>query len=235
MTSDSYIRLYEGALGRQFCDSLISQYESTLTTEADKVKSLSLCFRPDGTKLCGACNCTRMNTMEHDGFKEYNATLLATFQGCLIQYLKDCRVTKEMFPDPKTWGWEEFKVKRYRVGEGGPNDEQFKDHVDVQSHAGAKRYLIMMAYLNEDFDEGETQFPHHGISIPPKTGSILIFPPLWTHLHRGRPPINGTAKYITMTYLNYTDMTKVDYNKNPLLGESYREGHGSMAAKENED
>ena len=234
MSNNYYIRAYENVLERDFCTNLISQYESTLITEADRVKSLSLCFRPDGSKICSACNCTRMNTMEHDGFKEYNQILLTAFQNCLMQYLKDCQITKEMFPDPKTWGWEEFKVKRYRVGEGGPNDEQFKDHVDVQSHAGAKRYLIMMAYLNEEFADGETQFPHYGISVKPKTGSIVIFPPLWTHLHRGVPPTNGYAKYITMTYLNYTDMTKVDYSKNPLLGESYREGHGSMAAENKE-
>ena len=230
MSSDSYIRVYEGVLDPDFCSDLIGQYESTLVSEADRVKSLSLCFRPDGTKICGACNCTRMNTMEHDGFEDYNRILLASFQACLMQYLKDCRITKEMFPNPKTWGWEEFKIKRYRVGEGGPDDEQFKEHVDVQSHAGAKRYLIMMAYLNDEFTSGHTDFPHHNISVKPKTGSIVIFPPLWTHLHRGNPPLDGYAKYVTMTYLNYTDMTKVDYKKNPLMGESYREGHGSMAA-----
>ena len=100
MSSDSYIRVYKDVLSPEFCSDLIGQYESTLVSEADRVKSLSLCFRPDGTKICGACNCTRMNTMEHDGFEDYNRILLSSFQSCLMQYLKDCRITKEMFPNP---------------------------------------------------------------------------------------------------------------------------------------
>ena len=39
------------------------------------------------------------------------------------------------------------------------------------------------------------------------------------------------AKYICMTYLNYADITKVDYSKNPTLGEAYLPGHSSAAAK----
>ena len=220
--SDSYIRVYDEILEKEFCSDLIRQYESTLIAEADRVKSLSLCFRPDGSKICDACTCTRINTMKHKEFKKYNQTLFESFQACLLQYLKDCHITKEMFPNPKSWGWEEFTLKRYRVGEGGPDDEQFKDHVDVQSHAGAKRYVHMMAYLNDEFTSGHTEFPHHNISIKPKTGTIVIFPPLWTHLHRGNPPTgNGYAKYLTMTNLNYTDMTNAEYSKASVLSKLY--------------
>ena len=84
-------------------------------------------------------------------------------------------------------------------------DEQFKDHVDVKSREGAKRFLIMMVYLNDDFDEGETEFPVLGDKIKPEKGKLLMFPPMWQYLHRGNRPKNGHAKYFLMTYLNFVD------------------------------
>jgi len=65
----------------------------------------------------------------------------------------------------------------------------------------------MMVYLNDNFDGGETVFPIFQDVIKPKKGSLLIFPPLWTYLHRGNPPLKpGYAKYFLMTYLNYMDI-----------------------------
>ena len=51
--------------------------------------------------------------------------------------------------------WEEFRMKRFLVGDGSDESEQFGEHVDVTSHAGGKRMLILMVYLNDDFDGGE--------------------------------------------------------------------------------
>ena len=100
--------------------------------------------------------------------------------------------------------WEEFRMKRFLVSNGGEEAEQFGDHVDVTSHAGGKKILILMVYLNDDFGGGETVFPHFGDSIKPKKGSILMFPPMWMYLHRGNPPLApGTQNIFLMTYLNY--------------------------------
>jgi len=40
------------------------------------------------------------------------------------------------------------------------------------------------------------------MTSPCKKGSILIFPPLWTHLHSGLKPIDK-PKYIVGSYLHY--------------------------------
>ena len=232
MRSENFIRVYDNVLDENFCSSLINRYEQVLVTDADKVKNLSLCYDKAGNKLCDLCNCTRMNTMEHDAFSHDNKILIKAFYSSIKDYIRDCKITSGMIdPNPDNWGWEEFKIHRSFCGDGSSNDDQFKTHVDVRSHAAAKRYLIAMLYLNDNFSEGNTEFPLFDIKVKPKTGSIILIPPLWTHLHRAEPPLDGYAKYICMTYLNYPDITQVDYSKNPLLGESYMEGHSSMAAK----
>ena len=104
-------------------------------------------------------------------------------------------------------------MKRFLVSNVGEEAEQFGDHVDVTSHAGGKRMLILMVYLNDDFGGGETVFPHFGDSIKPKKGSILMFPPMWMYLHRGNPPRSPSkrgAKYFVMTHLNYMDLSVVN-------------------------
>ena len=59
---------------------------------------------------------------------------------------------------------------------------------------------------NDDFDNGETEFPIFGDKVKPEKGKLLAFPPLWQYLHRGNPPTgNGYAKYFLMTYLNYIE------------------------------
>ena len=232
ISHENFIRVYDDVVDKSFCSSLIERYEQILSTDGDKGKSLSLCYDTDGNKICDLCNCTRMNIMEHDQFSHDNKILLRAFYNSIRNYIYDCKITNEMIDqNPDNWGWEEFKIKRYRCGEGSSDDEQFKPHVDVRSHAAAKRYLIAMLYLNDDFSAGHTKFPLYNINIKPKTGSIILFPPMWTHLHLGEPPLEGYAKYICMTYLNYADITKVDYSKNPTLGEAYLPGHSSAAAK----
>src|SRR5210317_2242515 len=56
----------------------------------------------------------------------------------------------------------------------------------------------------EDFKQGETVFPVFGDVVEPKKGRLLIFPPHWTYLHAGKPPVKpGYAKYFLGTYLTY--------------------------------
>ena len=79
--------------------------------------------------------------------------------------------------------------------------DQFGDHVDVNSHESARRFLVFFLYL-DDNEKGSTSFPQHDISSTCTKGSVLIFPPLWPWLHAGEKPINK-PKYIIGSYLHY--------------------------------
>mgnify|MGYP001200751392 CR=1 FL=1 len=197
-----YIRTYPNFFDEELCDAYVQTFEETMAKDAKEVEDTSICtgpVRPDGHKICGTCNCQRMNPMGFDRFDHLNTLALSKFQGCLDTYKKDVDLHVKAWP--KEFGWEEFRMKRFLCD----TDEQFQDHVDVKSREGAKRFLIMMVYLNDDFDEGETQFSVLGDKIKPEKGKLLMFPPHWQYLHRGNPPKNGYAKYFLMTYLNYVE------------------------------
>jgi hypothetical protein len=62
------------------------------------------------------------------------------------------------------------------------------------------RVVLWTMYLNEEFDEGETEFLYQQRKIVPRTGSLLIAPTAFTHTHRGNKPKNGD-KYIATSWI----------------------------------
>ena len=64
------------------------------------------------------------------------------------------------------------------------------------------RILVAIWYLNtlEEDQGGTTDFLDQSISIRPEAGKLVLFPPYWTHYHRGAP-VNYGQKYIATTWL----------------------------------
>lgn len=72
-------------------------------------------------------------------------------------------------------------------------------HYDNAGYFVQDREFVIITYLNDDFDGGETEFLYQGIRVKPEKGKTVIFPASYTHMHRGNPPIGGT-KYIATTW-----------------------------------
>jgi hypothetical protein len=69
--------------------------------------------------------------------------------------------------------------------------------------AGAEtlhRHLLWTIYLNDGFEEGETEFLYQQRRIAPRAGSLLIAPAAFTHTHRGNRPKHGD-KYIATSWI----------------------------------
>jgi hypothetical protein len=93
-----------------------------------------------------------------------------------------------------------INIQRYIADQGGYP----RWHCEVYPEPGARetlsRTLLWTLYLNDGFDEGETEFYHQCRKIKPKTGSMLIAPAVFTHTHRGNMPKNGD-KYIATSWV----------------------------------
>jgi len=62
-------------------------------------------------------------------------------------------------------------------------------------------FISGVVICDDNFTGGETDFVD-GKMIHPKTGTVLVFPSLWTFPHAGLPVKSGT-KYILTTYFHY--------------------------------
>ncbi|QOW19545.1 2OG-Fe(II) oxygenase [Lysobacter ciconiae] len=93
-----------------------------------------------------------------------------------------------------------INLQRYRAGSGGypywhcelyPRDAQAET---------LHRHLLWTAYLNDGFEQGETEFLYQQRKVAPRTGSVLIAPAAFTHTHRGNRPERGD-KFIATSWL----------------------------------
>ena len=101
---------------------------------------------------------------------------------------------------PDKHGFESPRIKRYM-----PNDtDEFRNHVDVNTNKNCVRFLVFFLYL-VDNEAGQTVINPIGgdqVISPCKKGSVLCFPPMWTHPHAGLKPVRD-PKYIVGSYLHY--------------------------------
>lgn len=180
--SDKYIRVYDDVIDKDLCDKLINKFEKEKSHQENVVLEDHRSFK-------------QTNLHAHDEWKKFRENLQGVFLEQVEKYREDCGIQDWMFP--KQFALEQFRMKRYL-----PNDvDEFKDHVDVGNHATARRFLVFFLYL-DDNEGGQTEFMDYDISVQPKAGRLLVFPPMWDYPHAGRKPIDK-PKYIIGSYLHY--------------------------------
>ncbi len=177
------IKIYENVVEDDYCDFLISFFEG----QSQLHERIENDNRPNFTQI----NFTENHKISRDISNVHNYFIKKTleYRNQYYEFIDD-----RVFP--KEHAFEQFRIKRYQVGGG----DLFDTHVDVQDYASARRFLSFLYYLNNVEEGGKTIF--NGLTITPKKGTLLVFPPLWMFPHKGEPPISG-SKYILTTYLHY--------------------------------
>ena len=93
-----------------------------------------------------------------------------------------------------------FKDVGYAIQRTDPGG-YYHWHIDGGSHDFSQRQLVAVWYLNDvEGPGGETEFSLQNIRIKPEAGKLLLFPPFWTHEHRGATLHKG-VKYIATTWV----------------------------------
>ena len=93
-----------------------------------------------------------------------------------------------------------FKDVGYNLQRTLPG-EYYHWHVDGGPGEFSQRQLVAIWYLNDVAGPGgETEFPLQEVAIRPAQGKLVLFPPFWTHVHRGVTLQEG-VKYIATTWI----------------------------------
>lgn len=81
---------------------------------------------------------------------------------------------------------------------------QYNDKFDWHIDDGKKypRTVSVSAYLNDDYDGGEIEFNHFGISHKPTAGDIIVFSSSHPYMHRVKPVLSGT-RYAVVNWYRY--------------------------------
>lgn len=78
--------------------------------------------------------------------------------------------------------------------------DKFDWHIDDGNKF--PRTVSVSAYLNDDYEGGEIEFKHFGISHKPKAGDIIVFGASFSYLHRVKPVKSGT-RYAVVNWYRY--------------------------------
>ena len=88
-----------------------------------------------------------------------------------------------------------YNMQRTDVG------EFYHWHTDSGPGEFSQRQLVAIWYLNHvPSPGGETEFHFQEAKIAPEAGKLVLFPPFWTHIHRGIAVQEG-RKYIATTWV----------------------------------
>lgn len=178
-----FIRVYDDVLDPTFCSSMIAAFTSL---ERHQIRN--------GRGVRGGLDNSAWTELDVDRFADagFRSLMRARIDRGLEMYNRDIGLPIALPNSPVI---AELRMKRYRPGMA----EQFELHFDA-IYEKANRYLVLLWYLNDVAEGGETHFPTLDVSVQPKAGRMLMFPPYWMYQHEGTPPRSGD-KYILGTYL----------------------------------
>ena len=93
-----------------------------------------------------------------------------------------------------------INLQRYRAGSGGYPYWHCELYPRDPSCETLHRMLLWTIYLNDGFEDGETEFLYQRRRIVPAAGTLLVAPTAFTHTHRGNTPVGGD-KYIATSWV----------------------------------
>jgi prolyl 4-hydroxylase len=178
-----YIRVYDHGLDSALCRQIMGSFDGLARFQNKNGQGVR-------------------SGLDNSSWTELNVTPLAdqSFLGMFRQVIDAAheRYNRDVgleIPIPNTHVTSELVIKRYV----GRSTDRFQLHFDSNHHL-ANRYLVLLWYLNDVTEGGETRFPQLNFSVAPRAGRLLMFPPYWMYQHEGVPPVSGD-KYILSTYL----------------------------------
>lgn len=180
---NSFVFEKPNALPIEFCENVISRFEKDEEGQ----------YKGRIGQLANEDNSIKKSTdlvvsgKEH--WKDIDKALFQSLGRAILEF----RETYPFFKGP-------FKDMGYGLQRTNPG-EHYHWHIDGGSHDFSHRQLVAIWYLNDVAGlGGETEFLFQDIKIKPEPGKLILFPPFWTHEHRGVTLESG-VKYIATTWV----------------------------------
>lgn len=180
---DTFIFEKKNALPLDVCSEMIrrfeaskdEQYEGRIGQTVDKDRDIK--------------RSTDLVTSGKENWKDLDRELFRSLSSIIMEF-------REAFPFFKG----PFKDMGYAIQRTNPG-EFYHWHIDGGSHEFSHRQLVAVWYLNDvKGPGGETEFSYQQVKVKPEAGKVVIFPPFWTHEHRGVELQKG-VKYIATTWV----------------------------------
>ncbi|MBI3563178.1 MAG: 2OG-Fe(II) oxygenase [Gammaproteobacteria bacterium] len=183
VTPNSFIFEKRQSLSAEFCQQIITRFE----THQDEHYLGRVGQRATQDRSIKKSTDLVVSGKPH--WKDVDRALFQSLGQAIVEF-------RETFPYFKG----KFKDLGYALQRTAPG-EHYHWHIDGGSHEFSQRQLVALWYLNDvPGPGGETEFFYQQVAIKPEAGKLILFPPFWTHEHRGVTLQQG-IKYIATTWV----------------------------------
>lgn len=189
----NFIHLYRDSLPRDLCAEIIRRFEtderkgpsSTATREKPLIRT--------GTML---------KISQYPEWQDVVSAYDAALQRNLALYGKAYPSIGELLIPSASYRTPPL-LERIDPGQG------FGMHIDASVGGTHNRLVAALLYLKDVAEGGFTEFPFQSLRLKPTAGAMALFPPFWTHPHRGMSPVSG-PKYNLTSFLVIREDWKPD-------------------------
>lgn len=180
---NTFIFEKNNALSASECEQMIKQFESHKEDQYQgRIGQMA-------TQETSIKKSTDLVVSGKPHFKDIDTMLFGSMKAALLEF----REAYPYFKGP-------FKDMGYAIQRTNPG-EHYHWHIDGGSHDFSQRQLVALWYLNDvPGPGGETEFLFQDVKVTPEQGKLILFPPFWTHEHRGVTLEKG-VKYIATTWV----------------------------------
>ena len=203
-----FVGIFPNAASKEYCEKVIHRYEymkecgnvgrGIVSNRQDHENAKSIFKENDTYNLGGTAGDHWPLEDEDKRLMERDMPLLREFHDIIwncydIYTQKYTHLTS--LPEHKIGTG--VRIQKYHPGQG-----YHIWHCDNDDANTTRRVLTIALYLNTVEDGGETELLYQSMRIPPVQGTVTLCPPMWTHLHRGNPPLK-VDKYFMTTWLEF--------------------------------
>ncbi len=184
-----FIEEYANAVPLDLCERIIAYFEASPALMPSVV-------RVQGVDVVKAIRSGTLLKEKNGGeaWRAIHAALIPALQSSMKSYvlkypgLATLASTDELECTPPL-------IERVQPGQG------FDWHND-QTGCSSERVVAGLLYLRSIAAGGHTEFAHQNAGVVPEAGKIVLFPPFWTHYHRGVSPASE-SKYVASFFWVY--------------------------------
>ncbi|MGE0748901.1 MAG: 2OG-Fe(II) oxygenase [Rhodospirillales bacterium] len=177
----AFILAYPNVLPADECRALIERFEAD-----ERVRPSWGKYSERPTNRTGAM----LATAQHPDWRDVVERINGAIRPYLEHYAGVFTAFKRILITDQ-WELSAPLIERIEPGQG------FDWHFDGNLPGTERRVLATILYLADIADGGATQFAYQGAAVQPKAGMLVLFPPFWTHLHRGDTPKAGRKYNVT--------------------------------------
>ena len=239
---DNFLETYDNSLSKSFCEHLINKFENDNRIEKGSTgDGVNLRIKNSfDLQISTKCDWEEDVSTLHDTLllglvkyiRKYPYILLAP----LAWEIKDPNdptgvgriINKDEFLSAPTeivrelidraYLIDNINLQKYNKTEGHYDYYHSEVYPPTISAGNAlARVLVFLWYLNDVEEGGETEFYHQKLKVKPKTGTLALFPPSYTHAHKGNIPVSND-KYILTSWICFRESNDVYGNGTSNLG-----------------